>query len=231
MRNKKILLVDDEQDVLDFLVDIFENKGFITETARDGIQAIKKIKNFTPDIYILDMKMPNLEGDALCSYLRTVPEYKTTPIIFLSAQNTEDAEMRAFNAGANDFIAKPIRPQSLLARVKKSLENTNYESNFNNEKNLNLSKITQVGEFKILHEEYLVLIDDKSIHFPKKEFQIIELLAHKQGKVIERKELFRKIWGSDLIMDDRTIDVHIRKIRAKTSDDFIKTVKGVGFKI
>ena len=227
MSNKKILIADDEQDILDFLEITFSQNGFKVCTAKDGIQVLKKIKDFTPDISLLDLKMPNLEGDSLCVHLRNMPEYHKVPIVILTSQNNEEAEMRAFNAGANDFIAKPIRPQSLITRVKKALAQTTDKKE---ENNLG-SRITNVGAFQIIHDEYKVAFNDVAIHFPRKEFQIIELLASKPGRVFERKDLFRKIWGENLTMDDRTIDVHIRKIRAKTADDFIKTVKGVGFKI
>ncbi|MEY4875609.1 MAG: hypothetical protein RL708_758 [Bacteroidota bacterium] len=220
----KILLADDEQDILDFLQFTFESNGFEVATAKDGIQAIKLAKQFTPDIFLLDIMMPNLEGTSVCEYLRKTEEFKNTPIVFLTAQNNEETEVNAFNIGADDFIAKPIKPKALLLRINKILVTKKTAAQTEN-------KITSVGHLILNHENLSVKFKQQQIELAKKEFQLIEMLASKPGKVFTRKEIFNKIWGTSLVMGDRTIDVHVRKIRMKTSNDFITTIKGVGFKI
>jgi two-component system alkaline phosphatase synthesis response regulator PhoP len=221
---RKILIADDEQDILDFLQFTFESNGFEVATAKDGIQAIKLAKQFVPDIFLLDIMMPNLEGTSVCEYLRKTEEFKNTPIVFLTARNNEETEVNAFNIGADDFIAKPIKPKALLLRINKILvtKKTAYQTE---------NKITSVGNLILNHENLSVKFKQQQIELAKKEFQLIEMLASKPGKVFTRKEIFNKIWGTSLVMGDRTIDVHVRKIRVKTADNFITTVKGVGFKI
>ncbi|MFM2048461.1 MAG: hypothetical protein RI955_1009 [Bacteroidota bacterium] len=221
---RKILIADDEQDILDFLQFTFESNGFEVATAKDGIQAIKLAKQFVPDIFLLDIMMPNLEGTSVCEYLRKTEEFKNTPIVFLTARNNEETEVNAFNIGADDFIAKPIKPKALLLRINKIL--ITKKTAAQPEK-----KITSIGNLILNHENLSVKFKQQQIELAKKEFQLIEMLASKPGKVFTRKEIFNKIWGTSLVMGDRTIDVHVRKIRMKTSNDFITTIKGVGFKI
>ena len=226
---KKILIADDEQDVLDFLEHTFIAEGFEVATAKDGIQALKKANSFYPDLFLLDIKMPKLEGIALCEQLRSTDEFKTTPIVFLTAQNTEAVEVEAFNIGANDFITKPIKPKALLIRINRLLPaHTTTPAKI---KYSSQDSITRLGNIDVNNDEYKITSNGKDIFFAKKEFQIIQLLATKPGKVFTRAEIFKKVWGDNLIMTDRTIDVHIRKIRIKAGDDFIRTVKGVGFKV
>jgi two-component system alkaline phosphatase synthesis response regulator PhoP len=224
-RKNKILIADDEKDILEFLKYTFESNGFIVETALDGIQAIKLSKTFEPDIFLLDIMMPNLEGTSVCEYLRKTEEYKNTPIVFLTAQNNEEMEVNAFSVGADDFIAKPIKPKALLVRINKILSKYILNSDFAS------TKKSDLGNLIINHENYSIIYNDEKVSLAKKEFYLLEMLASKPGKVFSRKEIFDKIWGNGNSIGDRTIDVHVRKIRYKTSNDLIVTVKGVGFKI
>lgn len=221
---RKILLADDEQDILDFLQFTFQSNGFEVATAKDGIQAIKIANQFVPDIFLLDIMMPNLEGTSVCEYLKRSEEFKNTPVVFLTARNNEETEVNAFNIGAEDFIAKPIKPKALLLRINKILDNKSSIADNN-------KKITTTKNLVLNHETLSVKYNNEFVELAKKEFQLIEMLVSKPGKVFTRKEIFNKIWGTSLVMGDRTIDVHVRKIRMKTSDDFITTIKGVGFKI
>lgn len=221
---RKILLADDEQDILDFLQFTFQSNGFEVATAKDGIQAIKVANQFVPDIFLLDIMMPNLEGTSVCEYLKKSDNFKNTPVVFLTARNNEETEVNAFNIGAEDFIAKPIKPKALLLRINKILDNKS--SILENDR-----KITTTKNLVLNHETLSVKYNNDYVELAKKEFQLIEMLVSRPGKVFTRKEIFNKIWGTSLVMGDRTIDVHVRKIRMKTSDDFITTIKGVGFKI
>ena len=222
-RTFKILIADDEPDILDYLSTLFADENFEVITATDGIQAIKQANLYHPDIILLDIKMPNLEGTEVCSQLRSSNDFNNTPIVFLTAQNTEARELEAFKLGANDFIAKPIKPTTLVSRIQRLLPKSKEENN----SNLNIN----IGQYQIIHDEFKIIKNGKAVNFAKKEFEIIQLLTSKPGKVFTREELFRKVWGNGSHVSDRTIDVHIRKIRVKAGDDFIKTIKGVGFKV
>jgi two-component system alkaline phosphatase synthesis response regulator PhoP len=227
----KILIADDEQDILDFLEFTFKKEGYEVITAADGIQALKKARLFNPDIFLLDIMMPNLEGTSVCEQLRMTDEFKNTPIVFLTAQGNEETEVKAFQIGADDFIAKPIKPKSLILRINLLLKKK-INNNLSGGLTLSISpKETVINDIVINHEHYSLIYKGKNIELARKEFKLVELLASNPGKVFTRKEIFNSIWGSSLVIGDRTIDVHIRKIRTKTNDDFIKTVKGVGFKI
>ncbi|MEY2829167.1 MAG: hypothetical protein RIQ33_1025, partial [Bacteroidota bacterium] len=180
------------------------------------------------DVFLLDIMMPNLEGTSVCEYLRKTEEYKETPIVFLTARNDEEIEVNAFNIGADDYIYKPIKPKVLLLRINKALQQ---KHNKKGTTELFDNKVSVIGNLIINHENYSINYFGKKVELAKKEFYLVEMLASKPGKVFTRKEIFDKIWGSTLIMGDRTIDVHIRKIRIKTSTEIISTVKGVGFKM
>ena len=223
---KKILIADDEKDELLFLKSIFENAAYQVVDVNDGIQALKQAKIFHPDVILMEMIMPNLEGTSVCEQLRKYDEFRNTPIVFLSDNNLEATEVNAFEIGANDFIAKPIRPKALLARINKLVEAKNFQHKRKEEKHT-----TVINDAEIDHETYTLYFKGNPVELARKEFQLVEMLASKAGKVFTRKIIFDKIWGTNLAMGDRTIDVHVRKIRIKTSDNFIKTVKGVGFKI
>lgn len=222
----KILIADDEKDILEFLKFTFENAGFEVVVAIDGIQALKQAKQIHPDIILLDIMMPNLEGTSVCEQLRKMDEFKNTPIVFLTARTNEETEVKAFEIGADDFIGKPIKPKALLSRINKLLSAKHQVQSLPTS-----NKITTISDAEIDHETYTLHFRNKPVVLARKEFQLVEMLTSKPGKVFTRKQIFDKIWGTNLSMGDRTIDVHIRKIRAKTADEFIKTVKGVGFKI
>ncbi len=226
LAKKKILIADDEKDIVEFLQYTFENVGFEVIACKDGIQALKQAKVHHPDIILLDIMMPNLEGTSVCEQLRKLDEFKNTPIVFLTARNNEETEVNAFEIGADDFIAKPIKPKALVSRINKLLLAKNDKQEIVVDK-----KITKINSAEIDHETYTLYFKKKAVELARKEFQLVDMLASKPGKVFTRKQIFDKIWGQNLAMGDRTIDVHVRKIRVKTSDDFIKTVKGVGFKI
>ncbi len=226
MSNRKtILIADDEIESLDFLHYTLENAGFDIVTVLDGIQAIKKMNESPPDLVILDIAMPNLEGTSVCEYIRSRPEWSELPVIFLTGKTDEKTEVNAFRLGADDFINKPIKPQALVSRIQSIM---NRKSQI---KQMAPAHFTTLSSLKIDHDNYLVFYKEIPVDLAKKEFKLIELLASKPGKVFTRKEIFSKIWGEKVILSDRTIDVHISKIRSKTSDSVIKTVKGIGFKM
>ncbi len=226
LSKKKILIADDEKDIVEFLQYTFENVGFEVVACKDGIQALKQAKLHHPDIILLDIMMPNLEGTSVCEQLRKMDEFKNTPIVFLTARTSEETEVNAFEIGADDFIAKPIKPKALVSRIRKLMMSKNGKHEM-----LVDHRLTQINDAEINHETYTLYYKGNPIELARKEFQLVDMLASKPGKVFTRKQIFDKIWGQNLAMGDRTIDVHVRKIRVKTSDDFIKTVKGVGFKI
>ena len=226
MKKKKILIADDEKDIVDFLQYTFENVGFEVIACKDGIQALKQAKLHHPDVILLDIMMPNLEGTSVCEHLRKQDEFKNTPIVFLTAQHNEETEVNAFKIGADDFIAKPIKPKALVSRINKLLLAKNSDVEIVGNK-----KRTKIYDAEIDHETYTLFYKGIAVELARKEFQLVDMLASKPGKVFKRKEIFDNIWGANIAMGDRTIDVHVRKIRVKTADDFIKTVKGVGFKI
>ena len=217
----KILIVDDELDILEFLTYNFEQEGFNISTAKDGIQAIKKAKETHPDLIILDVMMPNLNGIETCKQLREMPTFKDTLIVFLTARNEDIAEIAGFDAGADDYVSKPIRPKTLIARVKTLLK----RSLKTNTKSLNL----KIGELAIDLEKRMVIKNKIEITLPKKEFQLLVMLAQSPDKVFTRDEIYNEIWGNSIIVGDRTLDVHIRKLRKKIGDNFIRTSKGVGY--
>ncbi len=222
-KSQKILIVDDEADIIEFVQFNLEKEKFVTETASDGNQAIKIAKTFVPDLILLDIMMPGKDGIETCKVLRTMPELNQTLIVFLTARNEDFVQISSFDAGGDDFIAKPIRPQLLVSKVK-SLLRRNEKNEGKIEPNLTIGNLT------INVERVEVAIDDVIINLPKKEFELLYLLASKPGKVFSREEIYRKIWGSEVIVGHRTIDVHIRKIREKMGIDLIKTIKGLGYK-
>ena len=220
----KILLVDDEQDILDFLKYNFEKEGFVIFTALDGLQAIEVAKENKPDLIVLDVMMPHLDGMETCSLLRELPEFKDTLIIFLTARNEDYSEIAGFNAGADDYVTKPIRPKTLIARVQSLLKRKQKkEGKDTNE--------IRIGRLTINLDKRIVLLEGKEIFLPKKEFKILTLLASKPEYVFTREEIYSSIWGSSVIVGDRTLDVHIRKLRKNIGNDFIKTHKGIGYAI
>lgn len=217
----KILLVDDEPDILEFLKYNFEKENYEVSTAKNGLKALEKAKKNVPDLILLDVMMPNLDGIEVCRLLREIPQFSETLIVFLTARSEDYSEIAGFDVGADDYVTKPIRPRALLARVKSLLKRKKKEKEVKGN--------FQVGAIVIDIDKRLVLYAEEEIVFPKKEFELLSLLASKPGKVFSREEIFSEIWGNDVIVGDRTIDVHIRKIRRKLGDDSIKTNKGFGY--
>jgi two-component system alkaline phosphatase synthesis response regulator PhoP len=218
----KILLVDDEPDVLEVLSYNLSKIGYQIFTASDGSKAIDKAIEIKPQLIIMDVMMPNMDGIEACEIIRKNPEHNNTTIMFLTARGEDYSQVAAFDAGADDYVTKPIKPKILMSKVKSLLRRL---------VNLDLNEEPiQIGNLLIDRETYNVTYNNKLISLPKKEFELLFLLASKSEKVIKREEIMEKVWGLDVIVGDRTIDVHIRKLREKFGDDYIKTIKGVGYK-
>jgi len=222
----KILLVDDEKDIVEFLEYNLVQEGFEVITAYDGIEALKKLSE-KPDLVILDIMMPQLNGYDVCKKIRSLPEFRQTPVIFLTAKSSEVDEIRGLEIGANDFIQKPISPKKLIARV-----NSNLRKDVKKTEEKSLPTNIKIGSLYIDRNKYLVNIDGSAKIFPRKEFELLYYLASNPEKVLGRETLLKDVWGLDVYVGDRTIDVHIRKIREKLGKraDLIETVKGVGYK-
>jgi two-component system alkaline phosphatase synthesis response regulator PhoP len=218
---KKILIADDEPDILEIINYNLQINGYEVETAKDGDQAIQKAKQFKPDLIILDIMMPKKNGIEVCKILRSQPEFNDTVIIFLTALNDELSHVKGLEFGADDFISKPVSPKIVLSKVNAIFRRLNKSGE---------SKLIEHGDIKIDPEQFLVYYKNNPINLAKKEFELIYFLATKPGRVFLRNEILNQIWGSEVIVGDRTIDVHVRKIRQKMGIDCIKTVKGVGYK-
>jgi two-component system alkaline phosphatase synthesis response regulator PhoP len=218
----KILVVDDDQDIVEILRYNLSLNGYDVKSAVNGIEAIKKAKLFIPDIILLDVMMPVMDGIEACSKIKIIPSLTNTIIIFLSARSEEFTQITAFDAGGDDYISKPVKPKILLKKIESILKR------LKSDKNKNL--IIELDNITINKEEYKVVKDGKDIILPKKEFELFFLLALKPGKVFTRCEIMNKVWGSNVIVGDRTIDVHIRKLREKIGDSYFKTIKGIGYK-
>ncbi|MFN8237794.1 MAG: response regulator transcription factor [Chitinophagales bacterium] len=218
----KILVVDDEPDILEFLSYNLEKEGFLVETAENGKQALEKAKKNQPDIVLLDVMMPEMDGIETCRTMREMPQFEHTIIAFLTARTEDYSQIAGFETGADDYISKPIKPRVLVSRLRALLRR--YEAKESK------STFLEVGDIQIDRERYLIIFKGKEMAVPRKEFELIYLLASKPGKVFKRDEILNEIWGRDIIVGDRTIDVHIRKLREKLGEDLIKTVKGIGYK-
>ena len=218
----KILVVDDDLDIIEILKYNLSNSGYFVKSASNGIKAIKRAKKFLPDIILMDVMMPEMSGIEACSEIRKINQLRNTIIIFLSARSEDYTQISAYDAGADDYISKPVKPKILLKKIsniakKIKLEKTN-------------PKILDLGSLKINREEYIVIKDKNEILLPRKEFELLFLLGSKPEKVFTREEIMTKVWGTLVIVGDRTIDVHIRKLREKIGEKYIKTIKGVGYK-
>lgn len=216
----KILVVDDELDILEIISYNLKSAGYDTVTAKDGLEAIQKAKIFRPDLIMLDIMMPNKNGIDTCRDLRKLPEFKETMILFLTALNDEKSEIDGLNMGADDYIAKPIKPKLLVSRINALFRRLNKPEDMQ----------VQLGDLVIDREKFTVTYKGTEIVLAKKEFELLQLLASKPGRVFLRNEILNQVWGTEVIVGDRTIDVHIRKIRQKLGVDLITTVKGVGYK-
>ena len=217
---KKILIADDEPDILEIIRYNLEAEGYMVATAKNGNEAIEKAKQFEPDLIILDIMMPGKTGIEVCRLLRQQPANKNTLIIFLTALSDETTEIKGLETGADDYLTKPISPKVLISKVNALFRRFTKEEN----------KILQVGDLQIDREKYLIIFKGTEIILARKEFELLALLASKPGKVFLRNEILNTVWGTEVIVGDRTIDVHIRKIRQKLDMDCISTVKGVGYK-
>ncbi len=218
----KILLVDDEKDILEFLGYNLKKEGYQVITARNGKDAIALAREELPHLIILDVMMPKMDGIETCGEIKEIPELKNTIIVFLTARGEDYSQIAGFDAGADDYITKPIKPRVLVSRIKALLRRYKEPE-----------KPVEEVRFKDLvidTERYLIIKDGHEISLPKKEFELLLLLASKPEKVFSREEIFSKVWGNDVIVGDRTIDVHVRKIREKIGLNSIKTIKGVGYK-
>ncbi|WP_103865091.1 response regulator transcription factor [Aquimarina sp. I32.4] len=223
--NKKeitILLVDDEPDILEIVGYNLNAEGYSVITAENGIEAVKLAKKKKPHLIILDVMMPEMDGIEACEHIRKIPDLKNTIITFLTARGEDYSQVAGFDAGADDYITKPIRPKVLVSKVKALLRRLKEEENSDN--------VVKIGDLVINRDEYKIIKDKKEIVLPRKEFELLSLLASKPGKVFKREDILDKVWGNEVIVGGRTIDVHIRKLREKIGDDSFKTIKGVGYK-
>ncbi|MBK8518904.1 MAG: response regulator transcription factor [Saprospiraceae bacterium] len=221
----KILIVDDEEDILEVLKYNLEKEGYMVETAGDGIAAIKKAHIFFPNLIILDIMMPGMDGIEVCQKLRTDPRFEDTIIAFLTARSEAFTQITALDSGGDDFINKPIKPNVLKSRI-----NALFRRQAQSVGNDNVRNIASFGKLEIDFEQFKVTIDGKDVGLAKKEFELLSLLSSKPGKVFKRSEILNTIWGHEVIVGDRTIDVHVRKLREKIGEDYIYTMKGVGYK-
>jgi two-component system alkaline phosphatase synthesis response regulator PhoP len=221
-KDTTILLVDDELDILEIIGYNLSGEGYNVVTAQNGIEAIKKAKKHKPELIILDVMMPEMDGIEACEKLRLIPELSETIITFLTARGEDYSQVAGFDAGADDYITKPIKPKVLTSKVKSLLRRfkTQDES----------QQIIKLGNITINREEYKIFVDTQEKILPRKEFELLSLLASKPGKVFKREDILDRVWGNDVIVGGRTIDVHIRKLREKIGEQKFKTIKGVGYK-
>ena len=220
----KVLIVDDDVDILEFVTLNLSNEGFKVYTASNGLEAIQRATDIAPDLIILDVMMPEMDGVEACIRLRKIPNLDDTVIVFLSARHEDYSQIAGLNAGADDYITKPIRPKLLVAKLKTMLRRRFRALEESTEELI-------LGEMVIDFKKYHVLLNGKEEVLPRKEFELLTLLAKNAGIVIRREEIMKRIWQSDVIVGGRTIDVHIRRLRERIGDDKIKTVKGVGYKL
>lgn len=217
---KKILIADDEPDILEIIQYNLRNEGYEVVTAKNGNEAIEMAKKFQPDLIILDIMMPGKNGIEVCNILRLQPAFNDTLIIFLTALSDEGSEVKGLETGADDYLTKPVSPKVLVSKVNALFRRINKED----------TGLLQIGDLKIDREKYIINYLGNNIILARKEFELLALLAGKPGKVFLRNEILNQVWGTEVIVGDRTIDVHIRKIRQKLNLDCITTVKGVGYK-
>lgn len=218
----KILVVDDEEDILEFLGYNLRAEGYEVIVADNGLLAIELAKKHEPSLIILDVQMPNMDGITTCEKIREIPSLSETVVTFLTARSEDYSQIAGFEAGADDYITKPIRPKVLISRVKALLKRRGITQD--------KSSVIELADIVIDKEKHLTTYKGVEVTFAKKEFKLLNLLISKPGKVFTREEILEKVWGTDIVVGDRTIDVHIRKLREKLADHYIKTVKGVGYK-
>jgi two-component system alkaline phosphatase synthesis response regulator PhoP len=222
--NIKILLVDDEPDILEIVGYNLSTEGYQVITANNGLEGVRKAEKERPQLIILDVMMPEMDGIEACEKIRQLPELKDVVITFLTARGEDYSQVAGFDAGADDYITKPIKPKVLMSRVKALLRRykESHDSVFED--------VVKIGNLTIDRDAYKIMLKDQEISLPRKEFELLSLLASKPGKVFKRDDILDKVWGNEVIVGGRTIDVHIRKLREKLGDELFKTVKGVGYK-
>ena len=225
MANKptqKVLVVDDEEPILELLKYNLEKQGYDVRTAGEGVEAVEIAKKFQPDLVLLDIMMPKMDGVEACRQIRAMPELVNTFIVFLTARAEEYSEIAAFDGGADDYILKPIKPRALMSRISAIFRRDS--------KKKPVSSQIKIGDLTIDRTSYTIRVNNREVSLPKKEFELLFFLAQNPNKVFNRDELLQNIWGSDVYVLARTVDVHIRKVREKIGEDYITTVKGVGYK-
>ncbi len=220
---QKILIVDDEPDILELVEYNLKKEGYQVFSANNGHEGISMAKKVQPDLIILDVMMPKMDGIEACRLMRAIPEFKNTFMVFLTARSEEYSEIAGFNVGADDYIAKPIKPRALVSRINAILRRNAPEEILSDNK-------LEIGDLVIDREAYLVFQGGKKVVLAKKEFELLYLLATKPGKVYTREAILKKIWEDAVVVTNRTIDVHIRKLREKLGENYVSTVKGVGYK-
>ncbi len=223
--NQRILLVDDEPDILEFISYTLLKEGFLVETALNGKEGLLKAKTFNPQLILLDLMMPGMDGIEVCERIRNSQGLESVIVCFLTARSEDYSQVAGFDAGGDDYIIKPVKPRVLISRVRALLRRIpakNEAGRFDNK--------VEAGGLVLDRERYLVSIDNREVFLPRKEFELLFLLMTKPGKVFSRTEIFQAVWGNDIIVGDRTIDVHIRKLREKVGSEIIQTIKGVGYK-
>ncbi|MCK5781389.1 MAG: response regulator transcription factor [Flavobacteriales bacterium] len=220
-----ILLVDDEQDIIEIVGYNLKKEGYNIVTANNGIEGLEKAKKHLPQLIILDVMMPEMDGIEVCENIRTIPQLENVLITFLTARGEDYSQLAGYDAGADDYITKPIKPRVLVSKINALLRRLSVKPNLVSE------NVVEVGNIKIDRDEYKVYRDGEVVLLPKKEFELLSLLSSRPGKVFKREEILDKVWGHEVVVGGRTIDVHIRKLREKIGDQYFKTVKGVGYKL
>lgn len=223
MSTKKILLIDDEPDILDILSYNLEKEGYLVYTADNGNDGIKKAQEILPDLILLDVMMPDKDGIETCQDLRKIKELKRTVIVFLSARGEEFSQLAGYQAGANDYVVKLVKPKILISKINALIQLSSHSED--SPKNL------KVGDLAIDKDNFRVSKDGNAFLLPRKEFDLLYLLASNTDKVFKREEILEKVWGNDVVVGERTIDVHIRRLREKLGDSTIQTLKGIGYKL
>ncbi len=218
---QKVLVVDDEPDIVELLVYNLQKEGYEVDTAANGQEAVEATKRFVPDLILMDIMMPKMDGIEAAHQIKKIPEFKNVYLLFLTARSEEYSEIAAFEIGADDYISKPIKPRALMSRISAAFRRETSKTE--------APDTLEVAGMSISRRNYSVMIGDKTIVLPKKEFELLFFLAQSPEKVFGREELLHKIWGADIYVLERTVDVHIRKLREKLGDGLIKTLKGVGY--
>ena len=225
MESKKILIVDDEPDILEFLKYNLVKEGFEVLTAGDGEEGLRVAEAEKPDLIVLDIMMPKMDGVEICRNIRSNPNLKNTLVAFLTAREEDYSQIAALDVGGDDYITKPVKPRVFISRINALLRRKP-----KTDEEIETSSLVYAGDLIIDTEKVVVRKGDEALDLAKKEFELLYLLVSKPGKVFTREEIFNKVWGTDVIVGNRTIDVHIRKVREKIGDKYIKTIKGIGYK-